>query len=262
MAECIGTYTYKVESFHLDCTERLSFAVLGNQLLNAAARHAESYGFGREALRQRDLAWVFSRLLIQMDKPLREFDTYTVQTWVVDATRWFSHRNFAILDAEGNAVGYASSVWALMDLATRKAADISLLLPGYSDIVCPEGTAPDCPLERTRRPIVTTAEPALVFRPLFCDIDYNGHFNSIRYIEHLLDALPMDVCRNHPIRRIEINYNAECHYGEVLAVYVATADDGEYDAEIRKEDGSVSCRCKVLFALNSSSPNGLSSNNK
>lgn len=247
MVQSIGTYIYKVESFHLDCTERLSFAVLGNQLLNAAARHAESLGFGREMLRQRGLAWVFSRLLIQMDRPLCEFDTYTIRTWVADATRWFSHRDFAIYDADGAPVGYASSVWALMDLATRKAADISLLLPGYAVTVCPKQEAPSCPLERTRRPNVSAAEPSLVFRPLFCDIDYNGHFNSIRYIEHLLDALPMEVCRSHRVRRIEINYHSECHYGEALAVYVAETDGWEYDAEIRKEDGSVSCRSKIVF---------------
>lgn len=249
MAGIVGEYIYKVESFHLDCTERLSLGVLGNQLLNAAARHAESFGFGREALRQRGLAWVFSRLLIQMDTPLHEFDTYTIRTWVADASRWFSHRDFAILDASGTTVGYASSVWALMDLYTRKAVDLAATLPDYAGFVCPEEEAPACPLERTRRPNVSAAEPALVFRPLFCDIDYNGHFNSIRYIEHLLDALPMEVCRHHPVHRMEINYSAECHYGEVLSVYVAEAGDGEYDAEIRKEDGSVSCRSKIVFDL-------------
>lgn len=249
MESIIGEYDYKVESFHLDCTERLSLSVLGNQLLNAAARHAESFGFGREALRQRDRAWVFSRLLIQMDAPLCEFDTYTIRTWVADATRWFSTRNFAIYDASGTPVGYASSVWAMMNLATRKAVDLAAELPDYASLVCPENEAPACPIERSRRSNVSTAEPSLVFRPLFCDIDYNGHFNSIRYIEHLLNALPMKVCRNYPVQRMEINYHIECRYGEVLSVYVAEVGDGEYDAEIRKEDGSVSCRSKIVFDL-------------
>lgn len=249
MADYIGEYIYKVESFHLDCTERLSLGVLGNQLLNASARHADSFGYGREALRRQGLAWVFSRLLIQQDVPLHEFDNYTVRTWVADVSRWFSLRHFVIIDSGGIPVGYATSVWALMDLETRKAVDLSAQLPGYASVACPAESAPACPVERTRRPHVTSSEPALVFRPLFCDIDYNGHFNSIRYIEHLLNALPMEVCRHYPIHRLEINYSAECHYGEELSIYVAEAEQGAYDAEIRKADGSVSCRSKIVFDL-------------
>ena len=248
MASFVGEYIYKVESFHLDCTERLSLSVLGNQLLNAAARHAQSFGFGREALRREGLAWVFSRLLIQMEAPLHEYDTYAIRTWVADATRWFSQRQFAIVAASGAVVGYATSVWALMDLATRHAADITALLPCYASIVCPAGEAPACPVERTRRAVVSAAEPALRFRPLFCDIDYNGHFNSIRYIEHLLDALPADVCRSRAVHRMEISYSAECRYGESLAVYLDNTTDGAYDAEIRKADGTVCCRSKIHFA--------------
>ena len=47
----VGTYSYKVESFHLDCRERLSLTVLDNQLLNAATRHADACGYGRRASR-------------------------------------------------------------------------------------------------------------------------------------------------------------------------------------------------------------------
>ena len=86
----IGKYQYHVESFHLDCTERLSLSVLGNQLLNAAARHAESLGYGRESMRRQGLAWVFSRLAIHMQEYPREFDDYTIATWVASVSRSFS----------------------------------------------------------------------------------------------------------------------------------------------------------------------------
>ena len=250
----IGEYAYRVESFHLDCTEHLSLSVLGNQILNAAARHAESCGFGRETMRSQGLAWVFSRLLIQMEHYPLEFDTYTIRTWIADVTCGFSHRNFAILDATGQVVGYASSVWALMDLSTRQAVDLMAAVPGYVFSVCTADELPPCPLERTRRVRVDNASPSLSFRPLFCDIDYNGHFNSIRYIEYFLNALPMDVCSTHPVSRIEISYSIECHYGEPLDIYSKSSHDSEYDMEMRRADGAVACRAKVTFSLDNINP--------
>lgn len=248
MDERVGQYIYKVESFHLDCTERLSLTVLGNQLLNAAARHAESLGFGRETLRRQDLAWVFSRLLIQMDRYPLEFEEYTICTWVAGASRWFSDRRFAVLDASECPIGYATSMWAMINLTTRQPVDILEAVPQYGNHVLTEG-APDCPVSRSGRAKVTADEPVRSFAPLFCDIDYNGHFNSIKYIEHLLNALPMELLRYRPVHRFEISYSAECHYGEPLAIYVSTANDEEYDMELRKADGTVASRAKVVLAI-------------
>ncbi|MBR3022526.1 MAG: acyl-[Bacteroidaceae bacterium] len=243
----IGESHFIVESFHSDCTSHLSLAVLGNQLLNTAASHAEKLGIGRQALLEQHQAWVFSRLLIQMDHYPYEFETYSIKTWIDSVSRFFSNRHFAIFDAAGKAIGYATSVWALMDLDTRQALDIAQALPDHVDCVAPEH--PDCPIARTTRARVTATEPAYTFRPLFCDIDYNGHFNSIRYIEHYLGALPLELLRERPVHRFEISYSTECRYGEELAVYVSNANADEYDLELRKADGTVASRAKAIFNL-------------
>lgn len=236
---------YRVESFHSDCTSHLSLAVLGNQLLNTAADHAEHLGIGRQALLEKNEAWVFSRLLIQMDHYPYEFEPYAIKTWIDSVSRFFSNRHFAIFDALGKKIGNATSVWALMDLQTRQALDISQALPDHTGCVAKEH--PDCPIARTTRARVAADEPAYTFQPRFCDIDYNGHLNSIRYIEHFLGALPMEVLRERPVRRFEIGYSCECHYGEPLAVYVSSVGNDEYDLELRKADAIVASRAKVIL---------------
>ena len=242
----IGESHYTVESFHCDCTSHLSLAVLGNQLLNTAATHAESLGIGRKALLEKNQAWVFSRLLIQMNDYPYEFEKYSIRTWIDSATRFFSNRNFAVLDASGRAVGYAASVWALMDLTSRQALDLRVAIPNHGEMISPE--RPDCPVERSGRARVTADEPAYTFQPRFCDIDYNGHLNSIRYIEHFLGALPFEVLRDRPVRRFEINYSTECRYGEPLAVFVSHADDDEYDLQLKKQDGTIASRAKAILS--------------
>ena len=247
--EKTGTYSYHVESFHLDCTERLSLTVLGNQLLNAAARHAEALGYGRETLRQRGFAWVFSRLAITMDDYPREFDDYTIRTWVSDVSRFFSTRCFAVFDAEDRLLGTARSVWALLNLESRSAVDIYQTIPTYPDSVN-ENPLPDRQLvfsAPSRRVRVASSEPVITFSPLFCDIDYNGHFNSIKYLEHLLDAIPMEDYLAHSVHTVELAYNSECRYGDRLAIFADHPSPLEYALELRHADGPTACRCHVIF---------------
>lgn len=234
---------FTVGGFQLDSTLHLSLPVLANHIASVASDHAERLGIGRVALLEHRQAWVFSRLLIQMERYPSEYESYTIRSWIDSVSRFFSNRNFAIYDAQGAVIGHAASVWALMDVDSRQALDIKEALPGHADCVAPEH--PDCPITRTSRARVIATEPAYTFRPRYCDIDYNGHFNSIRYIEHFLGALPLEVLKERPIHRFEIGYSTECHYDEPLAVYVTAAAADEYDLELRKTDGTVASRAKV-----------------
>ena len=247
MSPLIKDFAFSVESFHLDCTEHLSLSTLGNQMLNAAVRHAEPLGFGHKKLNDLGVTWVFSRLLIQMERYPREFERYVIRTWIPSASRYFTNRNFVVLDADEKPIGYAASVWAMMDLTTRQPVNIEQLVPEYAQAVVPPEEQPPFPLARTNRVRVTAEEPVYTFAPQFFDIDYNGHLNSIRTIEHFLNALPAGVLREHPVRRMEVAYSAEGHYREPLRIFMNQSEEGEYAMEMRKETGDIACYCKVLL---------------
>ena len=79
------------------------------------------------------------------------------------------------------------------------------------------------------------------------DIDVNGHVNSIRYIEHVLDLFPLDFYREKRVRRFEMAYVAESYYGDELTFYRDEAGEGVYNVEVRKNGSEVICRAKVMF---------------
>jgi acyl-ACP thioesterase len=88
------------------------------------------------------------------------------------------------------------------------------------------------------------------------DVDINGHINSVKYIEHILDLWPIDWYREHQIRRFEIAYVAEAHAGDQLSFYKESVSDTSltsYNIRITKDtpDGPVEvCRSKVVFTNN------------
>lgn len=240
----VGTYSFIAEPFHVDFNGRLTMGVLGNHLLNCAGFHASDRGFGIASLNEDNYTWVLSRLAIELDEMPCQYEDFKIQTWVENVYRLFTDRNFAIIDKNGKKIGYARSVWAMISLNTRKPADL-LTLHGGSivDYVCDE----PCLIAKPSRIKVTTETPEATLTAKYSDIDINGHVNSIRYIEHILDLFPIELYKTKRIRRFEMAYVAESYYGDELSFYKEEIGDNEYHVEVKKNGGEVVCRSKVIF---------------
>ena len=241
----IGTYRFVAEPFHVDFTGRLTLGVLGNHLLNCAGFHATDRGFGMATLHEENYTWVLSRLAIELDDMPRQYEEFTVQTWVENVYRLFTDRNFAILDKAGRPLGYARSVWAMINMNTRRPADLLAMHGGnIAGYICP---GLPCPIDQPSRIKVAAAEPEATLTAKYSDIDINGHVNSIRYIEHILDLFPLDQYRQKRIRRFEMAYVAESYFGDTLSLYHDREGD-VHQVEIRKAGGEAVCRSKLVFA--------------
>ena len=240
----IGSYKFVAEPFHVDFNGRLTMGVLGNHLLNCAGFHASDRGFGIATLNEDNYTWVLSRLAIELDEMPYQYEEFGVQTWVENVYRLFTDRNFAVINKDGKKIGYARSVWAMINLNTRKPADL-LTLHGGSivDYVCDE----PCPIEKPSRIKVIVTEPAATLTAKYSDIDINGHVNSIRYVEHILDLFPIELYKTKHIRRFEMAYVAESYYGDELSFFQEEVNENEYHVEVKKNGNEVVCRSKVLF---------------
>ena len=239
----IGTYQFVAEPFHVDFTGRLTLGVLGNHLLNCAGFHAAERGFGMATVNEENYTWVLSRLAIEMEEMPAQYESFSIDTWVEDVYRLFTNRNYAIRDKDGRPIGYARSVWAMINMHTRKPIDLLSVNGGsIRDFICDAS----CPIDTPSRIKVDTGEETASLRAKYSDIDVNGHVNSIRYIEHILDLFPLDMYRTQRVRRFEMAYVAESYYDDTLSFYLE-GESGSYAAAIRKNEGETVCRAKIIF---------------
>ena len=241
----IGSYDFMVEPFHADFTGRLTLAVLGNHLLNCASFHAKDRGFGIGTLNQQHYTWVLSRLVVEMEEMPSEYDKFTVETWVEAVYRLFTDRNYRIAAADGRTLGYARSVWAMIGMDDRKPVEMTKVNDGrIMDYV----TDYPCPIDKPARIKLAAPRLATTHRVTYSDIDINGHVNSIRYIEHILDAFDISYFKDTAIKRFEIAYVTESYYGDTLDVWIEEAGDKAFNVEIKKNGGkSTVCRGHVSF---------------
>ncbi|MBR0036906.1 MAG: acyl-[Bacteroidales bacterium] len=240
----VSTTRFVCEPFHSDFMGQLTLNVLGNHLLNCAGEHATERGFGMARLNEEDHTWVLSRMAIEFEELPKQYESFEIDTWVESVYRLFTDRNFAIRNQEGHTIGYARTVWAMIGVQSRKPIDLLSMHEGHlSDYVYPEKP---CPIEKPGRIKVSAQMPSEHFTARYSDIDINGHVNSIRYIEHVMDLFSLDYLREHPLRRFEIAYVTESYFGDTLDIYIDSKSN-EHQVEIKKGNATI-CRCKLFFS--------------
>ena len=237
-----SVFKFKVEPRYVDFTDRVSVSSICDLILQAAGRDAHRRGFGIDALADNNYGWVLSRLAIEMDYMPTQYSEFTLHTWISDYNRLSSTRNFTLTDNEGREFGRAVSQWCMIDYATRMPVDMNTMAKAH------DGNMVDAPApcERPRRIGVVTSEPVIEHTVVYSDIDFNRHVNTLRYIEMMFDAFPIELFETNNGMRIDVNFIAEARYGETLvAGYIK--EDNVWQFEIKTDSDKVLCRSKIEF---------------
>ena len=241
----IGTYDYTSEAYSLDFMGRLPLPTLGNYLLDAATRHAEERGAGYTVMEGRGTAWVLSRLAIEVIDTEGLTASIRVSTWAEAVERIFIKRCFEVTSAAtGKPLAYARSIWAAIDKNTRRPTS---LVGAWADRMM----VPDrhCPVEIAGR--IAAAEEAPDNEPTtrvvrYSDLDINGHLNSIRHMEAMLDGFDLETYRTMRVQHFEISYHAEGRYGTPLALFRRKLEPGAFACALVDGDRAVS-RALIRF---------------
>lgn len=222
--------------------QELSLPLLTSKIIDIATAHANSLGIGNPSMQSLGCGWVLSRIAIEMFRYPSVNQFYSLTTWVESWNRHFSVRNFMISDQNGEPIGYASSVWMVLNMNTRENYGLShLSIPAdiISDHPCPIakfGRHPnilvDSEVDVLPRGVVKATIPPVEYTFNYCDIDFYRHVNTVRYVSLLLNTFTLEEMDQTQIERLEMAFMHESHYGERVTLLRA-------DQEFRTEDGKV-----------------------
>ncbi len=167
--------------------------------------HSHLLGCGREVLFEMGIVWILSRVEVHIDAYPCIGDTVTVETFPVKNRRWFFPRYFVFKNSLGNRIGYACSLWALLDIQTRKMASPDVAIP-----FIPDNSSLELPMGLPSTVIEIGGEDTLLQRkPAYTDLDVNYHVNNAKYMDWLCDALGYELLKEKCIASVSVNYDAE-----------------------------------------------------
>jgi acyl-ACP thioesterase len=198
----------------------LPVTMLAMRAIETATEHANMLGIGWTTLSQYGLGWVLSRLTFEMDRYPAANENYSLTTWIESSGHYLSERCFEVRDAAENIIGYIRSTWAAIDVNNRTAGDLSGL--PLQELSVAGRECPIKPQERLRTlegDIETSS-----YRFGYCDIDFNRHVNTVRYIELVLNHWPLEWFDTYMIPRFQITFMKETRCGDLATLRVSTVD--------------------------------------
>ena len=98
--------------------------------------------------------------------------------------------------------------------------------------------------------VTADAELVRTIDTYYNDVDVNGHINSIKYIEHVLDLFDIDFYKANRLKRLEVAYVAETYQGDKLSFYREEIAPLEYAmkvVKIKKETQETIEVCRILM---------------
>lgn len=240
----IGRYEFVIDAYLTDFRGKATLPMIGGFMLQVATKHAEERGFGYSFMTSQQRVWVLSRMAIELFEYPQNDTVFVVKTWVASVNRLFTERYFAFEDADGKELGFAKSLWASIDMETRKPTNV-LELQGLVDFI---STEKECPIEgMSKIPLLKdNFETTEGFDVKYSDVDINRHLNSMKYIEHFVDVFDIEMFREKDINRIEINYVSEGRYGTKIDILKREEADSVYILEMKDGDSSI-CSTRVIW---------------
>lgn len=191
----------------------LPLTVLTEQIIDIATDHANFLGIGYHKLQPRGLGWVLSRLTVEMKRWPATGEKYFLSTWIESWNPHFSERCFSVETLEGEILGFARTVWVIIDLENHKSV-------GTAGMELPEDSVEGvkCPIPKSlrHRPFEPERSTEYTFR--YCDLDYYRHVNTVRYISLLLNRFSLEEFDTHILSRFEIGFAHEAKYGQTAII--------------------------------------------
>ncbi|MCJ8166167.1 thioesterase [Pontibacter sp. E15-1] len=215
-----GASEFTVRSHEIDYRGQATLPALVSYMHEAAWDNTVTLGISMYDLLKQDMTWVLQRMRVEMFRYPRHSEELTVETWASGRERIFMHRDFRVYSAERELLGQATSVWLVMDMVKRQLVSLPELITGIE--VAP--TEPPLPFAKGKLPQLKepTQEQQIPVR--WHDIDLNRHVTNTRYLQWVLDSMPLEVLQQKQLREIDIIFRAETALGDTVHAAVAPAE--------------------------------------
>ena len=225
--EAVYSQEFTLSDLYLDGFRRLKPSVLFYLIQEVSGRHAALLGASWEALAEKGVFWAIIRHRVQIHRLPEAGETIRLETWPMPTTRTAYPRATVAYDEKGELLFSSHALWVLMDLTTR-----AMVLPGKSGVGVPGH------LRGLEIPAPGPVPPKLYEENIcrhvgFSLLDRNGHMNNTYYLDWVLDLLPGEFHREHPMKSLNICYLAEAREGQDVTLFHHLDEENTLHVEAR-----------------------------
>lgn len=220
--ENIYKKTFTIRTYEIDSKAKVKLSTLFNFLQEVAGEHAAQLGVSVVDLFKKNLTWVLSRYHIKINRYPSWGQRIKIITWPSTRDKYFSLREFKLVDEKNTPMVLGTSSWMMMDLKTKK--------PVLPDEFLPEiHYKPERMIHDKFEPLskISKTEIELPFRVRMHDLDLNNHVNHVAFIEWGIETVPREILQKYSLVEIEAAFRGEAFYGDRVISRTENSIDGE-----------------------------------
>ncbi|RMG21059.1 MAG: hypothetical protein D6730_18935 [Bacteroidetes bacterium] len=233
------SHTYEVRTYQVDPQGYMHPAAICSMFQEIAGEHARLLGWGYHSLKEQNMAWMLSRLSMQLHaRPIWQ-SMIRIDTWVRKTDRLFSYRDFELYNHRGELMVSATTAWLLLNMESRRLQRVDVIREHFAHF--PQKIALCETLDKL--PAVQKGLPMKRYQVRYSELDMVGHANNVSYLQWLLDAFSPQHLAAHSLQSLQINYLNEAKWEDEIRV---SRDQHEPIYEIsRTTDEQVLCRARL-----------------
>lgn len=217
---------YQVRTYEIDSQKRATIPALVRLMHEAAMQNVMELKLSYWDLDSIKLSWILLRKHLFVNRLPRLGENIFIQTYPAGFDRFFTYRDYRILNENHELLVGSSSSWLLMHTEHRKMAPLPDFIRAFHAQMPPIEQCLPRPKTNLQQPERTDFERT--FRVGWHDLDFNQHLNNTYYVQWMLETLPARVLESGQLHTLDINYRSECRYEEMALAETERVGPGHY----------------------------------
>ena len=227
---------FTIRTYEIDNKKKATLPALVKLMHEAAMQNVLRLKLSVWDLEPHHISWVLMRKKIHIERLPDLGEQITIETYPAGFEKFFTYRDYKIVDHKKNLIAYASSTWLLMDTINRRMTRIPEFILRYEDQMPP---AAEClPRPADKLPRFEQADHSKTYEVNWHDLDFNMHLNNTFYVQWMLECLPDTQLMKGGLKSFDIAYRMEATWKEKINSEIQEISENEYlHRLIRASDG-------------------------
>lgn len=246
MKRVVTEKEFEINYYEVDFRKELLITSLMNYFDDTVTKQSEDIDRGLDYMKDMGISWVLYKWDIDVNRYPMLREKIRVRTSACALMKFYAYRTFDVIDKDDNIICSAKSVWLLIDTNKRRAKRITEDM--YSMYGITKEDNKPLIIKEVNLPEKYSYEKHFDVR--YSDIDTNRHVNNVKYVDWVIETIPLNIVLSCSLKNLNITYKKEAVYGETIKVCTEIKqEDNKYIAlhEISNNEDKKLCIIQTVW---------------
>lgn len=216
--------SFIIRTNEINLNRQITVAALLTLMQETALRHVMKLKASNWDMEEEKVSWVLIKKRFHSMNLPSLGENITIHTYIAGINRLFAYRDYKVYNEAGELVATSSSIWILMNTASRKAARIP------QDIIeSNKGTKEEAlPPPPSKIKELTAVDFEKNFIVNWHDLDFNKHLSNLRYHQWIFETVDFYVNERGRLTQLDIQFKSECTWKQEIIVQTQKLQNNTY----------------------------------